>query len=91
MTMPASGEITVDWVHIRDTIQVNDALLAEIRAELTHLPPEPRLALIAREVVHDPLYVLTGLPGHPLVVVAETYRGNGGAVDSSRPRRGRAA
>ncbi|MBD3004029.1 MULTISPECIES: tetratricopeptide repeat protein [unclassified Streptomyces] len=83
MTMPAGGDITVDWVHIRDTIQVNDALLAEIRAELTHLPPEARLALIAREVVHDPQYVLTGLPGHPLVVVAETYRGNGGALDNS--------
>ncbi|MEU8135135.1 tetratricopeptide repeat protein [Streptodolium elevatio] len=77
-----SEEIAVDWAYVRDTIRVNDALLAEIRAEAAFrgLSPTATLALVAREIVHDPGYVLTGLTGHPLVLVAETYRGNGGAV-----------
>ncbi|MBI0293871.1 hypothetical protein JBE04_05020 [Streptomyces sp. PRKS01-29] len=40
MTMPTGGDITADWFRIRDTLQANDALLAEIRAELAQLPPE---------------------------------------------------
>ncbi|MEO3972466.1 tetratricopeptide repeat protein [Streptomyces sp. CAU 1734] len=78
-------DIPVDWILIRDTIRVNDALLQEIRAEITvrMLSPAATLAVVAREIVHDPGYVLTGLTGHPLVLVAEVYRGNGGAVDAS--------
>ncbi|MFF0445068.1 tetratricopeptide repeat protein [Streptomyces sp. NPDC004609] len=85
MTTPTGGEIPVDWICIRDTIRVNDALRAEIQKELDHyeISPTARLALVAREIVHDDGYVLTGLTGHPLLLVAETYRGNGGGVDSS--------
>ncbi|WP_441248003.1 tetratricopeptide repeat protein [Kitasatospora sp. McL0602] len=80
-------DIPVDWIYLRDTIRVNDALLQEIRAEVTvrRLAPTATLALVAREIVHDPGFVLTGLLGHPLVLVAETYRGNNGAVDASAP------
>ncbi|MFJ5301409.1 tetratricopeptide repeat protein [Streptomyces sp. NPDC088350] len=82
----SSGEqIAVDWAYVRDTIHVNDALLGEIRAEVGFrgLAAGAVLALVAREIVHDPGYVLTGLTGHPLVLVAENYRGNGGGVDAS--------
>lgn len=85
MTALVGEEIAIDWAYIRDTIKVNDAMLAEIRAELAFraLPPTATLALVAREIVHDPGYVLTGLTGHPLVLVAETYRGNGGAIEAN--------
>ncbi|MFI6283302.1 tetratricopeptide repeat protein [Streptomyces sp. NPDC051018] len=84
MTTPIGAEIPVDWICIRDTIQVNDALRAEIQRELDHydISPTARLALVAREITHDTGYALTGLTDHPLLLVAETYRGNGGAVDS---------
>ena len=34
------------------------------------------------EIAHDPNYVLA-VDGYPLLVVAETYHGNGGALDTS--------
>ncbi|MEV0504336.1 hypothetical protein AB0I84_43025, partial [Streptomyces spectabilis] len=71
-----------DWVYLRDTIRVNSALLHEIRADRP--APGTRLVLIAREITHDPGYVLS-VTGHPVLLVAETYRGNGGGVDTTGP------
>ncbi|QCX74048.1 hypothetical protein C9F11_01725 [Streptomyces sp. YIM 121038] len=71
-----------DWVYLRDTIKVNSALLQEIRADRP--APGTRLVLIAREITHDPGYVLP-LTGYPVLLVAETYRGNGGGVDTTGP------
>jgi len=44
----------------------------------------PELALVAREITHDPGYMLP-LGGYPLLLVAETYHGNGGGIDTSGP------
>lgn len=71
-----------DWVCLRDTIKVNSGLLQEIRADRP--APGTRLVLIAREITHDPGYVLP-LTGYPVLLVAETYRGNGGGIDTTGP------
>ncbi|MEV5510233.1 tetratricopeptide repeat protein [Streptomyces orinoci] len=76
--------LPVQWLYIRDTIKVNDQLRQEIEAETAFhkLPPGAVLALVAREITHDQGYVL-GVQDHPLLLVAETYSGNGGAIDTS--------
>ncbi|MFI1584250.1 tetratricopeptide repeat protein [Embleya sp. NPDC020630] len=71
-----------DWVYLRDTIRVNDALLAELQAEKP--APGTRVVLIAREIVHDAGFVFP-LTGFPVLLVAETYRGNGGTVATTGP------
>ncbi|MGW7531345.1 tetratricopeptide repeat protein [Amycolatopsis sp. NPDC054798] len=83
---PAADSIPVDWLYVRDTIQVNAALRQEIQAELDFrkLPKYQgkTLALVARRIVHDPGYALA-IDGYPLLVIAESYQGNGGALDAS--------
>ncbi|MBM9504203.1 hypothetical protein [Actinacidiphila acididurans] len=76
--------LPVKWLYVRDTIQVNDQLLNEIKAEITFhaLPAGSLLAVVAREITHDQGYVLA-LADYPLLFVAETYRGQGGAIDTS--------
>lgn len=76
--------LPVQWLYVRDAIKVNDQLRQEIEAEIAFraLPPGAVLALVARDITHDQGYVL-GLQDHPLLLVAETYNGNGGAIDTS--------
>ncbi|MGC0415026.1 hypothetical protein [Embleya sp. AB8] len=81
-TGTATGAASADWVYLRDTIRVNGALLAELQAEQP--APGTRLVLIAREIVHDPGFVFP-LIGFPVLLVAETYRGNGGGVATTGP------
>ncbi|MGC0421901.1 hypothetical protein [Embleya sp. AB8] len=78
----ATAAAVADWFHLRDTITVDGALAAELHAEGP--PPGARLVLVAREITHAPGYVLS-VPGYPVLLVAETYRGNGGAVDTTGP------
>ncbi|WP_416973709.1 hypothetical protein [Streptomyces sp. 4F14] len=83
MTTPAGEAIPVDWICVRDSTLVDAALKREILAELAHhqVGPQKRIALVAREIAHANGYELTGLPGNPLLLVAETYRGSGGEVN----------
>ncbi|MGW1992869.1 hypothetical protein [Embleya sp. NPDC001921] len=79
---PAGSAAAADWFYLRDSIRVNTALQAELQAE--HPAPGTRLVLIAREITHDPGFVLRA-SGHPVLIVAETYRGEGGAIDTTGP------
>ncbi|GCD97888.1 hypothetical protein [Embleya hyalina] len=68
-----------DWLHLRDTIDVDGELSKRIRAE--NPAPGARLVLIAREITHEPGFVLRAA-GHPVLLVAESHRGNGGGIDA---------
>jgi hypothetical protein len=82
MKLPAPS---VEWLLIRDKINVNDELAQEMLAEIEYreLKQGTAVGLIAREIVHAPSYPLDLIKGHPLFLVADVYRGNGGAIDTS--------
>src|SRR5262245_38041411 len=40
------------------------------------------VCLMAREIVHAPQYTFA-LTGHPLILVADTYDGNGGSINTT--------
>lgn len=71
-------------VYVRDTIVVNDAFRQTLLDEIAHHKFEPgtTLTVAARKIRHVHAYELR-LEGYPLVMVADTYEGNGGAIDTS--------
>ena len=75
--------MTIHWAMYRDTLVVDEALHQELLAEIEHheLATGTTMLLAARVVRHAKGYVLR-LVGHPLVVVAERYDGNGGGIDT---------
>jgi hypothetical protein len=82
--------IRVPVTYMRDRIVIDAAFEKEIRDELafrriapgTKTGLETPLYVVARQIVHAPKYDLK-LTGHPLVLVADHYDGNGGSIDTT--------
>jgi hypothetical protein len=74
----------VTWIYIRDRIVINEDLAKEIDDEIAYrkLKKGSTLLLAARRIDHTKDYVLR-LEGFNLILVAESYDGNGGAIDTS--------
>jgi hypothetical protein len=70
--------------YVRDRIVLDNALRAEIEAELTfkNVAAGATLYFLAREIVHAPNYTFA-MSGHPLVFVADSYDGKGGTIDTT--------
>ncbi|MEV6694960.1 hypothetical protein AB0M35_26135 [Micromonospora sp. NPDC051196] len=69
---------------VRDRIEINQEWADEFRAELAErqVAPGTTVCLVARKIVHAPNYTLK-LARYPLVVVADSYDGRGGALDTT--------
>jgi hypothetical protein len=78
------AKLTPFWSYIRDTIIVNSDLSTEISSEIEYrkIKPGSTLLLMARSIKHARNYVLK-LEGFSLILLAECYDSNGGAVDTS--------
>ncbi|MGQ0778600.1 MAG: hypothetical protein ACT4NY_30010 [Pseudonocardiales bacterium] len=69
------------WVLIRDKIQIDSSLKNRITEDVKGLPPNCPIYLVAREITHAPDWSLV-LPGHPIVIVCDSYNPNGGGIDT---------
>ncbi len=72
------------FTYVRDRIEIGDALRDELVAEMKFrkIAGGTTVCLLAREIVHASQYTFA-LSGHPLILVADTYHGNGGAIDTT--------
>jgi hypothetical protein len=70
--------------YVRDRIELDDGLSNELQEEMNfrEIAKGTTVCLLAREIVHASEYTFA-LSGHPLVLVADTYNGNGGAIDTT--------
>jgi hypothetical protein len=71
------------FTYIRDRIKVDSHFSTEIQAEIAHrdIKAGTTLCFVAREIVHFSKYTFA-LHGYPLIFVADTYDGKGGAIDT---------
>lgn len=74
------------WVLLRDSIRINDELVAVMRREAAarSLAVGSNILLLARTVTHDPGYVLR-VWEYNLTIVAESYDANGGGLTLTPP------
>jgi len=72
------------FTYVRDRIEMSDALRNELAAEMKFrkITRGTTVCLLAREIVHASQYTFA-LSGHPLILVADSYDGNGGAIDTA--------
>jgi hypothetical protein len=72
------------FTYVRDRIEISDALRDELAAEMKFrkITRGTTVCLLAREIVHSSQYTFA-LSGHPLILVADSYDGNGGAIDTA--------
>ncbi len=76
--------------YVRDRIDVNQAFLDEIQAELEHRKAEGSMGtgapiyFLAREIVHAPGFTFA-LHGYPLTFAADLYDGKGGEITTTGP------
>jgi hypothetical protein len=70
------------WVRIRDKIQIDATLDAQMGVELAGMTPGVPLYLLAREITHEPGYVWK-VTGHEVVLVCDSYVAHGGQIDTS--------
>ncbi|HEY3340043.1 MAG TPA: hypothetical protein VGK18_16205 [Propionicimonas sp.] len=76
--------MSIGWILHRDWIAVDQAFADELQGVLAFHRPAPgsTLVLVGRAVRHAPEFVLR-VVGHPVVLIAESYDGNDGAIDTS--------
>jgi len=76
--------MSIGWVLHRDWVVVDQAFADELNGVLAFQRPPAgsTLVLVARSVRHASEFVLR-VVGHPVVVITESYDGNGGAIDTS--------
>lgn len=76
--------MSIGWVLHRDWVVVDQSFADELDAMLARSRPAAGSAvvIVARSVRHAPEFVLR-VVGHPVVVIAESYDGNDGAIDTS--------
>jgi hypothetical protein len=72
------------YIYVRDRILIGQNLVAELKEELDvrNVTAGTPLCFLAREIVHEPIYTFA-LHKYPLVFVADSYDGKGGAIDTA--------
>jgi hypothetical protein len=76
--------VAPSFVYVRDHIDVNQAFLDEIQAELGSLKIGTPLYFLARKIIHAPNFTFA-LHGFPLIFAADLYDGNGGGIMTTGP------
>jgi hypothetical protein len=77
-------------IYVRDRIDVNQAFVDEIQAELEHRKAEGSMGtgapiyFLAREIIHAPGFTFA-LHGYPLTFAADLYDGKGGGITTTGP------
>ena len=76
--------MSIGWVLHRDWVLIDQSFADELDAMLarTRSAAGSAVAIVARSVRHTAEFVLR-VVGHPVVVIAESYDGNDGAIDTS--------
>ena len=69
-------------VYVRDAIIVDEAFVKRLQAIAAGFAKGTTLKLAARTIEHKQGLVLK-IEGYPLVIAADVYEGNGGAIDTS--------
>jgi len=69
-------------VYVRDEIVVDEAFVKRVQAIAAGFAKGTTLKLAARKIKHEQGVVLR-VEGYPLMIAADSYDGNGGAIDTS--------
>ena len=71
-------------VYVRDRIDVDQAFVNEVKAELDdrNMKVGTPLCFLAREIIHAPNFTFA-LHGYPLIFAADLYDGRGGEVTTT--------